>query len=249
MNDPVQPQPTRFMERVILVSGGGGDLGLAISERLRREGARVAIADLSVSADAKDSSLVALQMDATQPGDWERAVRHVLDRWERLDGLVQCVGMLGLQAPVIDLPLETWEGIIRVNLTTTFLGLSSCLPTMVRSGYGRIVNIASIAGKEGNPLQAAYSASKAGVIALTKAAAREVATSGVTINCIAPSMIQTGLIAQMEPATVAELLGRIPMRRLGTPEELASLTSWILSEESSYHTGQCFDLSGGRAVY
>lgn len=242
--------PDRFSDRVVLVTGAAGGLGTAIADRLHAEGARVALTDLvEIESGPEGERTVRLRLDATSEGDWTSTVEDVLERWGRLDGLVQCVGILGKQAPVTEVGFEEWERVVRINLHSAFLGLATCLPPMLEAGYGRVVTLSSIAAKEGNALQAAYSASKAGIVALTKSAAKEVATSGVTVNCLAPTMIRTSLVDGMEQSTIDELLAKIPMRRLGRPEEVAAIVTWLLSEEASYSTAQCFDLSGGRATY
>lgn len=242
--------PDRFSDRVVLVTGAAGGLGTAIADRLHAEGARVALTDLvEIESGPEGERTVRLRLDATSEGDWASFVEDVLERWGRLDGLVQCVGILGKQAPVTEVGFEEWERVVRINLHSAFLGLATCLPPMLEAGYGRVVTLSSIAAKEGNALQAAYSASKAGIVALTKSAAKEVATSGVTVNCLAPTMIRTSLVDGMEQSTIDELLAKIPMRRLGRPEEVAAIVTWLLSEEASYSTAQCFDLSGGRATY
>jgi 2-dehydro-3-deoxy-L-rhamnonate dehydrogenase (NAD+) len=173
----------------------------------------------------------------------------VRERWDHIDVLVNNAGISGPRARVDQMPVDDWRRVIDVNLHGVFHTTRACLPHMIERGSGRIVNIASIAGKDGNPLLAAYSASKAGVIGFTKAVAKEVATTGVLVNCVAPASIDAGLAAQATEEERARYRSWVPMGRMGTPEEFASLVAWVASPECSFCTGATFDLSGGRAVY
>jgi 2-dehydro-3-deoxy-L-rhamnonate dehydrogenase (NAD+) len=231
--------------RVAIVTGGAGGLGGAITARLRADDFRVAIADIDVAAD--DPS--AVQVDVTDPDSAAAMCARVLDRWGRVDVLVNNAGIAGPTAPVADYPPGAWHQVIAVNLTGVFHCTRACLPPMTAAGYGRIVNVASIAGKDGNPEMSAYSASKAGVIAFTKSVAKEVARTGVLVNCVVPGVIDAGLTDRAPEEERRLFLSRIPMGRMGRPAELAELVSWLASERCSFSTGAAFDLSGGRAVY
>jgi len=231
--------------RVAIVTGGSGGLGGAIAARLRADGYRVAIADI----DVPEGDDFAVQVDVTDPDSATAMCAQVLDRWGRVDILVNNAGIAGPTAPVTDYPPDAWQRVIMVNLAGVFHCTRACLPPMVAAGYGRVVNIASIAGKDGNPHMSAYSASKAGVIAFTKSVAKEAARTGVLVNCVVPGVIDAGLTDQAPEEERRLFLSRIPMGRMGQPEELAELVSWLASERCSFSTGAAFDLSGGRAVY
>jgi 2-dehydro-3-deoxy-L-rhamnonate dehydrogenase (NAD+) len=219
-----------------VVTGGAGGLGTAIAERLRSDGFEVVAADLP-------------ELDVRDWDSIDRVVSAALARHGRLDVLVNNAGIAGPTAAVEDYPVDEWRGVLDVNLTGTFLCMRRCIPPMRAAGYGRIVNIASIAGKEGNPDMSAYSASKGGVIALTKSAAKELARTGILVNCVVPAVFDTGLTHEA-PAEEQELFAsRVPIGRMGRPEELAELVAWLASERCSFSTGASFDLSGGRAVY
>jgi 3-oxoacyl-[acyl-carrier protein] reductase len=221
---------------VSIVTGGAGGLGAAIAERLRQDGFDVVAADLP-------------ELDVTDHESIDAFVAGVLDRHGRLDVLVNNAGVAGPSAPVDVYPVDAWRRVLEVNLTGTFLCTRRCIPPMRERGYGRIVNIASIAGKEGNPNMAAYSASKAGVIALTKSAGKELARSGILVNCVVPAVFDTGL-THAASADEGELFAaRVPMGRMGRPEELAELVAWLASDRCSFSTGASYDISGGRAVY
>ena len=238
--------------RVAIVTGGAGGLGRAITARLRADGFLVAVADLDpgpAAAGAGDPGLLAAPVDVTEPESAAALRDHVLGRWGRIDVLVNNAGIAGPTSPVADYPPDAWQRVIAVNLTGVFHCTRACLPVMTAAGYGRIVNVASIAGKDGNPGMSAYSASKAGVIALTKSVAKEVARTGVLVNCVVPGVLDGGLTDQAPAEERALFLGRVPMGRMGRPAELAELVSWLASERCSFSTGATFDLSGGRAVY
>jgi len=222
--------------RVAIVTGGAGGLGTAIVARLRGDGMTVVAADLPA-------------VDVTDPGSVERLVSVVLEEQGSLDVLVNAAGTAGPTAPLVDYPPDEWRRVVEVNLTGTFLCVRGCLPPMLERGYGRIVNIASIAGKEGNPSMSAYSAAKAGVIALTKSVGKELARTGVLVNCVVPAVFDAGLTDDATPEDRQRFVSSVPMGRMGRPEELAELVSWLASEHCSFSTGASFDLSGGRAVY
>jgi 2-dehydro-3-deoxy-L-rhamnonate dehydrogenase (NAD+) len=239
--------------RVAIVTGGAGGLGGAIAARLRADGFRVAIADIDVATAAGSGpgtdEILAVPVDVSDP-DSAAAMRDaVLGRWGRVDVLVNNAGIAGPTAPVTGYPPDAWQRVIMVNLVGVFHCTRACLPPMIAAGYGRVVNIASIAGKDGNPDMSAYSAAKAGVIAFTKSVGKETAQTGVLVNCVVPGVLDAGLTHQAPEEERRLFLSRIPMGRMGRPEELAELVSWLASERCSFSTGATFDLSGGRAVY
>ncbi len=240
--------------RVAIVTGGAGGLGRAVSARLRADGFRVAVADLEdldpgPAHQAGDPGLIAVPVDVTDACSAAAMRDRVLGHWGRVDVLVNNAGVAGPTSPVADYPPDAWQRVIAVNLTGVFHCTRACLPAMIAAGYGRIVSIASIAGKDGNPRMSAYSASKAGVIAFTKSVAREVAQTGVLANCVVPGVIDAGLTDKAPEEERRLFLSRVPMGRMGRPDELAELVSWLASERCSFSTGATFDLSGGRAVY
>jgi 3-oxoacyl-[acyl-carrier protein] reductase len=238
---------------VAIVTGGGGGLGAAIARRLRADGMLVAVADVDGDAAARvadgDDNLFAVQVDVSDPASVGTMVERVLERWGRVDVLVNNAGVAGPTAPVTDVPLEEWRRVIDVNLGGVFLCTRACLAHMTGRGSGRIVNVASIAGKDGNPGMAAYSASKGAVIAFTKAVGKETATTGVLVNSVVPAVIDGGLTDCATEEERRRFVSRVPMGRMGTPDELAELVSWLASPRCSFSTGAAFDLSGGRAVY
>ena len=237
-----------------LVTGAARGIGLAIATRLAADGARVALLDqdhdaVEAAARAVGPGALALTADVTHASDVDAAVARVEREWGRLDVLVNNAGITGRSFPIWELTDEDWRRVIDVDLTSVFLCCRAAIRVMLRQGRGRIVNIASIAGKEGNPTLVPYSTAKAGVIGLTKALAKEVATRGILVNAVAPAVIGTELLKQMEPSTVEMLISKIPMGRVGRPEEVAALVAWLASDECSFSTGAVYDLSGGRATY
>jgi NAD(P)-dependent dehydrogenase (short-subunit alcohol dehydrogenase family) len=222
-----------FENRIALVTGGASGIGAATAERLRAGGADVHVFDLANGDDVRDPA----QLDA--------AVRAL----PRLDILVCSAGVAGDSIHTEDVSNEEWERVLSINLNGVFYANRAAVPKMKENNYGRIVNIASIAGKEGNPMATAYSSSKAAVIALTKAIGKDVAGSGVLVNCIAPAVIETPLLGQSTEEHIAYMTSRIPLARLGQPHEVAALICWLASEEMTFSTGACFDISGGRATY
>jgi 2-dehydro-3-deoxy-L-rhamnonate dehydrogenase (NAD+) len=241
-------------ERTALVTGAARGIGLAIATRLAADGLRVALLDqdrdtVQAAARAIGRDALALVADVTRAQDVDDAVARVEHAWSRLDVLVNNAGITGRSFPIWELTDEDWRRVIDVDLTSVFLCCRAAVKVMLRQGSGRIVNIASIAGKEGNPTLVPYSSAKAGVIGLTKALAKEVATRGILVNAVAPAVIGTELLKQMEASTVDLLISKIPMGRVGEPEEVAALVAWLASEECSFSTGAVYDLSGGRATY
>jgi NAD(P)-dependent dehydrogenase (short-subunit alcohol dehydrogenase family) len=244
----------RFEGRTGIVTGAARGIGRAIAERLASEGARVMIADLDeataqATATAIGTSAVAQRLDVTSAASWEVAVGIATQSWGRIDILVNNAGIAGRSAPAWELAIEEWQQVIDIDLTGVFLGCRAVLPTMIEQGYGRIVNISSIAGKEGNPNAVPYSAAKSGVIGLTKAIAKEVATKGVIVNAITPAVIETEILKQVSEEHIKYMTSRIPMGRVGQPREVAALAAFLCSDEVTFSTGAVFDLSGGRATY
>lgn len=249
-------EPTPLSGRKAIVTGGARGIGLAISERLIKSGASVCVWDVDASAlDAAVSHLSTLgdatgaQVDVTAAESVEAGVQKALSAFGKLDILVNNAGIAGQNMKVWELSPEDWRRVVEINLTGPFLCCRAVVPHLLKNGYGRIVNVASIAGKEGNPNASHYSASKSGVIALTKSLGKELATSGVLVNCITPAVIETDIFAQMTQAHIDYMLSKIPMARFGQKHEAAALVAWLSSEECSFSTGAVFDLSGGRATY
>jgi 3-oxoacyl-[acyl-carrier protein] reductase len=236
----------RFSGRVALVTGASSGIGAATAERLVREGARVASLDLR--AEAPDGVL-ALTGDVSSSGDVEQAVAAAQQELGPIDVLVCSAGVPGVSLRTVDVGDEEWRRVLGINADGVFFCNRAVLAGMVERGYGRIVNVSSIAGKEGNPMAAAYSASKAAVIALTKSIGKDVAGSGVLVNCIAPAVIETPILEGLSDEHVSYMVERIPLGRMGSAEEVASLVCWLASEECSFSTGATFDISGGRAVF
>jgi len=229
-----------FKGRTAIVTGGLQGIGAAIARRLEGSGATVRLWELAAKKDPVDVS------DAAAV---ERAAAKALADLGKIDVLVNNAGVAGLNVPVVDYPVEEWERVLRVNLTSQFLCCRALAPHMVKRKYGRIVNISSIAGKEGNPNAVAYSASKAGVIALTKSLGKELAQTGVLVNCVTPAAAKTAIFDQMTEQHINYMLSKIPMNRFVTVAEIASLVCWLASEDCSFSTGAVFDISGGRATY
>jgi 3-oxoacyl-[acyl-carrier protein] reductase len=241
-------------QKTALVTGAARGIGLAIAARLAGDGARVALLDLDgpavrEAAASIEGETLAIVADVTRAADVDAAVTRVAQHWGRLDILVNNAGITGRSFPIWELSDEDWRRVIDVDLTSVFLCCRAAVKVMLGQGSGRIVNIASIAGKEGNPTLVPYSSAKAGVIGLTKALAKEVATRGIVVNAVAPAVIGTELLKQMEKATVDLLVSKIPMGRVGAPDEVAALVAWLASDECSFSTGAVYDLSGGRATY
>lgn len=242
--------------RAAVVTGGARGIGLAVAERLLASGARVALWDADPAAldtarqrlDAGDRVATA-SVDITGPDAVSAARDAAVRAFGTVDILVNSAGIAGPTVPTLDYGLDDWRRVIDVNLTGTFLVAKLLAPLMVGRGWGRIVNIASLAGKEGTPNAPAYSASKAAVIAFTKSLGKELATSGVLVNSVAPAALDTDMVKHMDPAHVRIMVSKSPLGRLGTAEECAALVAWLCSPDCSFSTGAAFDLSGGRAVY
>jgi 3-oxoacyl-[acyl-carrier protein] reductase len=231
---------------VALVTGGSSGIGAATARRLLDEGARVASFDLHPEAP---DGVLALAGDVAVSADVQAAVARVEDEIGPIDVLVCSAGVPGASLPTVDITDEEWRRVMGINADGVFYCNRAVIPSMVERGYGRIVNVASIAGKEGNPMAGAYSASKAAVIAMTKAIGKDLARTGVIVNCIAPAVIETPILDGITEEHIGYMVERIPMGRMGEPEEVAALICWLASEECSFSTGATYDISGGRAVY
>jgi 3-oxoacyl-[acyl-carrier protein] reductase len=236
----------RFTGKVALVTGGSSGIGAAVARRLHDEGARVASLDLD--AEAPDGVL-ALTGDVSSSAEVESAVARVRGELGPIDILVCSAGVPGASLPTVDVTDEEWRRVMGINADGVFYSNRAVIPGMVERGYGRIVNVASIAGKEGNPMAGAYSASKAAVIAMTKAIGKDLARTGVIVNCVAPAVIETPILEGITEEHIGYMVERIPMGRMGEPEEVAALICWLASDECSFSTGATYDISGGRAVY
>jgi 3-oxoacyl-[acyl-carrier protein] reductase len=243
----------RDTSRVAVIAGGAGGLGRAIALRLARDRVRVAIWDVEkakaeVAAQAIPGAR-AYAVDVTDYSAVEAATEETEREFGRIDILVNSAGVNGPIAPLIDYPLDGWRRTMALNLDGVFHCCRAVIKAMLHNDYGRVVNMSSIGGKEGNPNASCYAASKAGVIGLTKALGKELALTGVRVNCVAPAAIDTEMLSQLTPEFRASVIAKIPMGRLGRADEVAALVAWLTSEECSFSTGAVFDISGGRATY
>jgi len=242
--------------RVAIVTGGARGIGYAVAERMLRSGASVSLWDIDAGRlEQARAALSALgevgvaALELTKDKEVQSAVQLTLERFGKVDILVNNAGITGGNAPTWELDPDVWRRVIDVNLVAPFLTCRALIPVMVNGGYGRIVNVASIAGKEGNPNASHYSASKAGLIGLTKSLGKELATKNILVNCVTPAAAKTEIFAQMKQEHIDYMLAKIPMNRFVEPDEVASLICWLASEECSFSTGAVFDVSGGRATY
>jgi 3-oxoacyl-[acyl-carrier protein] reductase len=241
--------------RFAVITGGAAGIGLATGHRMAQSGARVALWDRdSAAAEAAIATLpgqghLAVALDVASERDVEAAARKTLEAFGAIDVLVCSAGITGPNKTVADYGFDDWRKVFDVNLHGVFLCNRAVVPTMMERDYGRIVNIASIAGKEGNPNASAYSASKAAVIGLTKSLGKELARTGIRVNCITPAAVKTAIFDQMTQQHIDFMLSKIPMNRFGKVEEIAAMVAWLASEDCSFSTGAVFDVSGGRAVY
>ncbi len=236
----------RFSGRTAFVTGAASGIGAATATRLLAEGAKVATFDL---ASAHLDGALSLTGDVARSADVEAAVAEATASLGPIDVLVCSAGIPGASLRTADVADDEWSRVMAINADGVFWCNRAVAPGMAERGYGRIVNVASIAGKEGNPMAAAYSASKAAVIALTKAVGKDFAGTGVSVNCIAPAVIETPILLGLSQQHVDYMIERIPMGRMGTADEVAALICWLASEECSFSTGATYDISGGRAVY
>ncbi|MBV8578247.1 MAG: SDR family oxidoreductase [Acetobacteraceae bacterium] len=244
----------RFAGRSAVITGGASGIGLGIATRLAREGAKISVWDRDAQALTKLADQFAqpphtVALDITDAGAVQEAADNTQQALGGIHILVASAGITGPNMPSWEYPIAEWDRVIAVNLNGLYYCCRAVVPHMLGGGYGRIVNIASIAGKEGNPNAAAYSTSKAGVIGLTKSLGKELATSQIRVNCVTPAAVETPIFAQMTKAQIDYMLSKIPIGRFGLVDEIASLVCWLASEECSFSTGAVFDVSGGRATY
>ena len=239
-----------------IVTGAARGIGQAIAERLLRSGASVSIWDVDVDAMAetalelsKIGPVHVAQVDVTSEESTTKAAAKTAEAFGQIDILVNNAGIAGNNAKLWELPVAEWRKVVDIDLVGPYLCCRAVIPLMLKTGWGRIVNIASIAGKEGNPNASHYSAAKAGVIALTKSLGKELAQSGIIVNCITPAVIETDIFKQMSQTHIDYMLSKIPMNRFGQKEEAAAMAAWLCSDDCSFTTGAVFDLSGGRATY
>jgi len=243
--------------KTAIITGAAQGIGRAIARRLAHDGFSVAIADQDEARAAETAHEIevgggtafSVALDVSDSSSVNRMTSAVLARFGSVEALINNAGIAGPPTPVQECSEENWRRVLAVDLDGVFFCCKAVLPGMLARGSGRIVNIASIAGKEGNPSMAAYSAAKAGVIGFTKALGKEVATSGIYVNCVTPAVIATDILKQVTEETIRYMTSKIPMGRIGQPEEVAALVSWLCSDECTFSTGAIFDLSGGRATY
>ena len=239
----------RFDGRTAVVTGGVSGIGAGIASRFAAEGARLSLWDMDEAGLAKSNTAHTVTLDVTDPAAVERAASDTAAALGTIDILVTSAGITGPNMPAWDYPVAAWDEVIQVNLNGVFYCNRAVVPFMRAQNHGRIVNIASIAGKDGNPNASAYSASKAGVIGLTKSLGKELADTGVRVNCVTPAAVKTPLFSQMTQQQIDWMLSKIPIGRFGEIDEVASLVLWLASDECSFSTGGVFDISGGRATY
>jgi 3-oxoacyl-[acyl-carrier protein] reductase len=243
----------RFRGKTAIVTGGASGLGLEVASRIVAEGGKVALWDINpdtlASAKERSGAHYTHALDVSDYPAVVKAAKDSNDELGRIDILVASAGITGATVPVSEFPVDSWLKVMNVNLNGLFYCCREVLPFMAQNGYGRIVNIASVAGKEGNPNASAYSASKAGVIGLTKSLGKENATKGILVNCITPATFESAILAQLPKSQIDYMRSKIPMGRLGEAAENAALVCWLASEECSFSTGATFDISGGRTTY
>ena len=243
----------RFSGRTAIVTGGASGLGLLTAERIVKEGGKVSLWDVNAAAlNVAAQKLGGAHTIQVHVGRYPEVVEAAAQSHKalgKIDILVNCAGITGATVAVQDFPVDSWLEVMDVNLNGIFYCCREVVPLMLAQGYGRIVNIASVAGKEGNPNASAYSASKAGVIALTKSLGKELATSGILVNCVTPATFESPILDQLPQSQIEYMRSRIPMGRLGQAGECAALVCWLASEECSFSTAATFDISGGRTTY
>ena len=242
-------------DRVAIITGGAQGFGLAISKRIIQSGGKVVIWDIDEIAietalkEINSNDLSFKKVDVTNFEAIEKALLETENELGKIDLFVNNAGITGMNAKVWDYPLDEWKKVIELDLNSTFYCCKAVVPHMIKNNYGRIVNIASIAGKEGNPNASAYSTAKAGVIGFTKSLGKELADKNIAVNCVTPAAAKTRIFDQMTQEHIDYMLSKIPRNRFAKVNELASLVCWLLSEENSFTTAAVFDLSGGRATY
>jgi 3-oxoacyl-[acyl-carrier protein] reductase len=235
-----------------IVTGGAQGIGLAIAQRMLACGARVAVLDRVATRSREDTPgerYTAFEVDITRADEVNDAVGRIIRDFGRIDILVNSAGIAGPNAPLWEYDVDEWRRVVDIDLIGTYLTCRACVPAMLRTGWGRIVNISSIAGKEGNPNASAYSAAKAGVLALTKSLGKELANTQIRVNAITPAAVRTAIFEQMTDEHIRMMLAKIPVGRFGTVDEVAAICMWLCSNDCSFSTGAIFDVSGGRAVY
>ncbi len=236
-----------------IVTGAATGIGEAIARRLSAAGASVAVADIDEAAAAATAAQIPnafpVHIDITSADSVAKAVDAVVAKFGKIDILVNNAGTAGKVGMLVDQSEEEWRRVIDINLMGVFLCTRAVMPLLRKQGYGRVVTLASIAGKEGNPNMSAYSATKAAVIGFTKSVAKEVATENICVNAVSPAVVQTKILDQLTPQQVSYMTDKIPMRRTGKPEEIAAVVHFLASPDCSFVTGQCYDASGGRATY
>jgi 2-dehydro-3-deoxy-L-rhamnonate dehydrogenase (NAD+) len=240
--------------RHVVITGGATGLGFAIAQRVLASRGTVTLWDRDAAGLAQACGQLgagagSVQVDVADHAAVAKAVQATLAQVSRVDALVNSAGITGPNTTVWEYPVDAWSQVMQVNLNGLFHCCREWVPHMRSNDYGRIVNIASVAGKDGNPNASAYSASKAAVMALTKSLGKELAATGVRVNCVTPAAVKTAIFDQMKPEHIAFMLSKIPMGRFGTPEEVASMVTWLCTEDCSFSTGAVFDLSGGRSTY
>ena len=241
---------SRFNNKNAIITGGSSGIGRAIYKRLLSEGANVVVWDiLSLKDQYNSENSLFINVDVTRWADIENALEKSINFLKKLDILICSAGITGPNKKTWEYTEKEWEYVFDVNTNGTFFANKACIPLMIKNGYGRIVNISSIAGKEGNPNAAAYSSSKAAVIGLTKSLGKELSTYPITVNCVTPAAVKTEIFDQMTNDHINYMLSKIPMGRFGTIDEVSSLVCWLVSSECSFSTGGVFDISGGRATY
>jgi NAD(P)-dependent dehydrogenase (short-subunit alcohol dehydrogenase family) len=237
--------------RHAVITGGAAGLGFAIAQRMLASGATVTLWDrdeaaLAGAAKALGAGVATVQVDVTSHNSVVQAVAQTAPK---VDALVNSAGITGPNTALTYYPVDAWQQVMAVNINGIFHCCREIVPLMQKADYGRIVNIASVAGKDGNPNASAYSTSKAAVIGLTKSLGKELASTGIRVNCVTPAAVKTAIFDQMTPEHIQFMLSKIPMGRFGTPEEIAAMVGWLCTEDCSFSTGAVFDLSGGRSTY
>ena len=243
-----------FNNKVVIITGAGSGIGKETASRMIKNGAKVALWDynqdtLNAIQNNLGSSSYAINVDVSDENSVKNAANLVRKDIGTPSVLVNCAGVAGDNATVEKTEVDEWRRVININLTGTFICCKEVVSDMIKNNYGRIVNIASVAGKEGNPNAAHYSASKSGVITFTRSLGKELASTGILVNCITPAVIETEMLAQVSDEQKAYMVSKIPMGRMGQPSEVSSLICWLSSKECSYSTAAAFDLSGGRSTY